>query len=83
VNSPDAQNNAPGQSDLYDVSRIADLTDDDLLDRRRRLARIEREEFHRHLSSRSFIATVSHSMNEPLEEARWAMDKEIRRRRLD
>lgn len=77
-----APNDLPADSDLYDVSKIGELSDDELIDRRGRLARIERDEFHRHLSPRSFIATVSHSMNEPLEEARWAMDKEIRRRRL-
>lgn len=74
----------PWQSDdrtaLYDVSRIAEMADADLGERRRALLRIERAEFHEHLSSRSFLGTVSHSVNPALDDARWAVEKEMKRR---
>ncbi len=74
----------PRQSDdrtaLYDVAQIVEMTDADLGERRRALLRIERAEFHEHLSSRSFVATESHLGNPALDDAWWAVEKELKRR---
>jgi hypothetical protein len=82
MNSPDATSGAPEGAGLFEVTGLAEVPDDEILERRRRIAQIEREEFHRHLTSRSFIGNAFSGMNEPLDEARRALDREIRRRRL-
>lgn len=67
---------------LHNLSYIGTMSDEDLIERHGRLARLEREEFHRHLSPMSFLGTASHLMNPALDDARWAVEKEMKRRHL-
>lgn len=65
---------------LYDLSQIESMSDSDLIERRAELARIERVQFHENLSPLSFIGTAAHLVNPPLDHARRAVEKEMKRR---
>ena len=77
----DGEGDSSADSDLFDVSTIEQLTDDELRERHRRITQIERDEFHRHLSPLSFLGTATHLLNEPLDDARRAVEEELRSRR--
>lgn len=71
---------ADSPTPLYDLSQIESMSDNDLIERRAEFARIEPVQFHDNLSPLSFIGTAAHLVNPPLDHARRAVEKEMKRR---
>lgn len=70
----------PADDAVFDVSGVEQMSDVELRDRHREILRVERERFHQDLSPMFFLAHVSHLQNSALEDARWAVERELRRR---
>ncbi|WP_295791439.1 hypothetical protein [uncultured Microbacterium sp.] len=73
-------NEAERRLGLFDVSLIEGMNDSDLTDRLAELARMEHAQFHDDLSPKSFIRTTGYLANPPLDRARRAVEKEMKRR---
>ncbi|WZH36219.1 MAG: hypothetical protein PIR02_15845 [Microbacterium enclense] len=65
---------------VYDVSKVNELSDLDLAERQRRIAQIERAQFHDNLNATTFTAHSAHHRDPALDDARWAVEKEMKRR---